>query len=86
MALARLALYLCSYECKEVDITQQLTDESWHSMLKEMVNTVVLGNRPVVLNIRDNQMSTEEIMLSLDCLLKNGHLPDLFMPSEVDQL
>ena len=36
-----------------------------------------------MLNIEENQMSEEVILIDLNCLLKNGELPDLLAREEV---
>lgn len=82
MALSRLTLYICQFQCFEVTEISDDESDSWVTLLKDMITTATNNKRTVVLNIQDNQMPGNRMLLELDCLLKNGFLPGLFVSSE----
>lgn len=51
-------------------------------MLKKMVVSAAVDGAVNVLNLQDNQISDEVILLDLNCLLKNGQLPELLLAHE----
>ena len=47
-----------------------------------MFENTVIDKKVNVLNVQDNQIADDIIMIDLNCLLKNGDLPDLLHISE----
>jgi hypothetical protein len=82
MALSRLALFIAHIQPLELDIATEVDREEWLSILKESVASVALHKKQICLNIQDNQINDARMLEDLNCLLKNGHLPDLLMASE----
>jgi hypothetical protein len=53
-------------------------------MLKELVTSVAFSKSTTVLNISETQINHENILIDLDCLLKNGFITNLLLQSEQD--
>jgi dynein heavy chain len=84
MALARLALYVSQYACQELSVSKEFDRDDWQSLLKNMITSTAFNRQTTVLNIQENQISDDIILIDLDCILKNGYLPDLLLASEQD--
>jgi len=83
MAISRLSIFVCKFERTELSIAQEFHEDSWKRSLTRMISSASLGTKPHVLNIEENQMSEGTILTDLNCLLKNGELPDLLARDEV---
>jgi dynein heavy chain, axonemal len=82
MALSRLAIHICQYQIRELKLTAEFSRDDWQALIKAMFESTAIDKRVNVLNICDNQMADDIIMVDLNCLLKNGDLPDLLHASE----
>ena len=83
MAISRLSIFVCKFERTELSIVEEFQEDEWQRSLARMISSASLGTKPHVLNIEENQMSEEVILIDLNCLLKNGELPDLLAREEV---
>ena len=86
MALARLALHVCAYSCQELSASKEFEKEDWSSLVKQMITSAAFNKKMTVLNIQDNQIADDIILMDLDCILKNGYIPDLLLASEQEIL
>ena len=82
MALSRLALFISHIHPLELDIATEVDRDDWLGILKETVSSVVTHKKQTCLIIQDNQINDHRMLEDLNCLLKNGNLPDLLIPSE----
>ena len=55
-------------------------------MLRKMVKSAAAEGAMNVLNLQDNQISDEMVLVDLNCLLKNGQLPELLPAHEMNAL
>ena len=45
--------------------------------IKTMVNLAIMQQQVSVINIQENQITKDLLLADLNCILKNGYLPDL---------
>ena len=85
-ALSRLAIFICKYTKYELSMSKEFDREDWKHTLRQMVKSAAMEKRVNVLNIRGNQIQDEIVLIDLNCLLKNGLLPELVPNSELKDI
>lgn len=86
LALARLALFGCQYDCSEIPISEEFDREVWTNLLQKMIISGAVNKRFNVLNMQDNQMGHDFILVELNTLMKNGTVPDLLTSLSEDSM
>eukprot|EP01119_Soliformovum_irregulare_P017766 TRINITY_DN5330_c0_g1_i3.p1 TRINITY_DN5330_c0_g1~~TRINITY_DN5330_c0_g1_i3.p1 ORF type:complete len:3685 (-),score=1128.16 TRINITY_DN5330_c0_g1_i3:1844-12898(-) len=93
-SLARLAAHVTDFQFFEVAITRSYGIEEWREDLKKILKTAGLqaetsGSskpRPILFLFRDSQILMESFLEDINNIIHNGHVPDLFLPEEVDSI
>ena len=86
MALSRLALSISKFKTHELSMTKEFEMEDWKTLVKNVIKSAAAESTVNVINMQDNQISDEVVFIDLNCLLKNGNLPDLVHIQEQNAL
>ena len=82
MAISRLSLRLCRFKREEFSQASAFDEEEWREMMVKMIQTSAADDQVCVLNIQEHQIQHQMILADLNCLLKNGELPELLAREE----
>jgi dynein heavy chain, axonemal len=85
-SLSRLAAFICGYEVRQLAVTASFKTEDLKEALREMFKTAGVKGVPLMLLMTDGQIVDDHFLISINAILANGWVSDLFAKDEVDAL
>jgi hypothetical protein len=82
-AISCLSIHICRFDRAEMTQAAEFDEEKWRQSLARMIASASVGNQANVLTLQENQISEDVILVDLNCILKNGELPELLAREEL---
>eukprot|EP00611_Tribonema_gayanum_P021674 TRINITY_DN4214_c0_g1_i1.p1 TRINITY_DN4214_c0_g1~~TRINITY_DN4214_c0_g1_i1.p1 ORF type:complete len:1693 (-),score=702.71 TRINITY_DN4214_c0_g1_i1:70-5124(-) len=85
-SLSRLSAFICGFDVRQLAVTASFKVEDLKEALREMFRTAGVKGNPLMLLMTDGQIVDDHFLISINAILANGWVSDLFAKDEVDQL
>ena len=83
-SLARLATFICGYECYSIQVTGSYGIADFKENLLGLYTMAGVKGQPVTFLMTDNQIVKEPMLVYLNDLMSSGFIPDLFTAEDKD--
>lgn len=85
-SLSKLSAFICGLEVKQLAITMTFKLDDLKEALKEIFRISGIKNVPTMLLMTDGQIIDDRFLISINSILSNGWISDLFAKDEIDGL